>query len=121
MFNFFPPDFKIPGTTLFGPEFNLQTTATAFLRINFAFSFAFGSVGTGTTVDFTNYANIASDPNALLDALNALLLHGSMSSSTRASILTAVNAVPAGSAQNATRAKTAIYLIVSSSQYQVEY
>jgi uncharacterized protein (DUF1800 family) len=121
VFNFFPPDYEIPGTALLGPEFDLQTTATAFLRVNFAFSFAFGSVGTGTTVDFTTYTNLASDPNALLDALNSLLLHGAMSSSTRASILTAVNAVPTGSTQNATRAKTAIYLILSSSQYQVEY
>ena len=123
VFNFFPPDFGIPGTTLLGPEFNLQTTATAFLRINFAYQFAFTSIA-GTTVDFTAYANLAANPagsGQLLDALNALLLHGTMSSSTRASVLTAVNAVPAGSTQNLVRAKTAIYLITSSSQYQVEY
>ena len=37
------------------------------------------------------------------------------------SILTALNAVPAGATQGLTRARTAIYLITSSSQYQVEY
>jgi hypothetical protein len=48
------------------------------------------------------------------------LLHGTLSSSSRASILTAINAVPAGASQSMTQAKTAIYLIVSSSQYQIE-
>jgi 16S rRNA U1498 N3-methylase RsmE len=43
-----------------------------------------------------------------------------MTSDARASILAAVNAVPAGSTQNLLRAKTAIYLILSSSQYQIE-
>jgi hypothetical protein len=55
-----------------------------------------------------------------VDALNALLLHGTLSTSARNSIITAVNAVPSGSTQNLVRARTAIYLIASSSQYQVE-
>jgi len=41
--------------------------------------------------------------------------------SARASILAAVNAVPAGTNQNLNRAKAAIYLVASSSQYQIEY
>jgi hypothetical protein len=53
--------------------------------------------------------------------LTALLLHGSLSTSARASILTAVNAVPAGANQNLQRAQAAIYLILSSSQYQVQH
>jgi hypothetical protein len=32
-----------------------------------------------------------------------------------------VNAVPAGASQNLSRAKTAIYLIASSSQFQVQH
>jgi hypothetical protein len=43
-----------------------------------------------------------------------------MTAGARASILAAVNAVPAGSAQNLLCAEAAIYLILSSSQYQVE-
>jgi uncharacterized protein (DUF1800 family) len=125
VFNFFAPDYAIPGTspTLFGPEFNLQTTATSLLRINFAYQFAFTTIA-GTTVDFSSYGNMACDPAGacpMLDSLNTLLLHGAMSASTRASILTALNAVPAGATQGLTRARTAIYLITSSSQYQVEY
>jgi hypothetical protein len=123
VFNFFPPDYAIPGTNLLGPEFALQTTATALVRANFVNSFVFGSLSPGiTTVSFTPYANLAANPNAsgqLMDSLNTLLLHGSMSSSTRASILAAVNSVPPGSALQ--RAQDAIYLILSSSQYQVQH
>ncbi len=124
VFNFYPPDYGIPGTNLLGPEFALQTTATALVRANFVNSFVFGSIGSGTTVSFTPYANLAANPNAsgqLMDSLNALLLHGSMSSSASASILAAVNAVPAGANQNLQRAQDAIYLVLSSSQYQVQH
>jgi len=124
VFNFFPPSYNIPGTNLLGPEFDLETAATTLVRANFINSFVYGSIGTGTTVDFTAYANLSTNPNSpgqLLDSLNTLLLHGAMSSSDRASILTAVNAVPAGTTQNLLRAKTAIYLILSSSQYQVQH
>jgi uncharacterized protein (DUF1800 family) len=124
VFNFFPPGYAIPGTSTLGPEFDLQTTATALVRINFINSYVFGSIGSGTVVDFTPYASLATNPDdsgQLLDSLNALLLHGTMSASTRAAVLAAVNAVPAGGTQNLSRAKTAIYLILSSSQYQVEH
>jgi uncharacterized protein (DUF1800 family) len=120
VFNFFPPDFQIPGTTMLGPEFDLQTTAVTLVRVNFVNSFVFGPIGAGTTVDFTPWATLAADPNQLVDGLNTLLLHGTLSTSARSSIITAVNAVPAGSTQNLVRARTAIYLIASSSQYQVE-
>jgi uncharacterized protein (DUF1800 family) len=125
VFNFFPPDYGIPGTNLLGPEFAVQTTATALVRANFVNSFVFGSLSPGqTTVSFTPYANLAANPDAsgqLLDSLNTLLLHGSMSSSARASILAAVNTVAAGANQNLQRAQNAIYLILSSSQYQVQH
>jgi uncharacterized protein (DUF1800 family) len=123
VFNFFPPDYGIPGTNLLGPEFDLETTATTLVRANFINSFVYGSIGAGTTVSFTTYANLAANPNAtgqLLDTLNSLLLHNSMTADARTSILAAVNAVPAGSTQNLARAQAAIYLILSSSQYQVE-
>ena len=99
VFNFFPPDYLIPGTTLLGPEFDLQTTATSLARINFVNSFVFvtNGLGSGTTVDFTPYTTLAAtDVNQLVDSLNTLLLHGTLSSSSRASILAAVNAVPTG-------------------------
>ncbi len=120
VFSYFSPEFEIPGSTLLGPELNIQTTATTFERINFINTIAFGSKA-GTTVDFTSYANLAPNPNQLLDSLNTLLLHGSMSPDMRTSITNALNAVPSGSNQALQRAQTAIYLVLSSTQYQVQH
>jgi uncharacterized protein (DUF1800 family) len=120
VFNFYSPSYVIPGTTTVGPEFQILTTATSLLRVNWANTFVYGSFG-GESVDFSSYASQASNPGALLDTLNGLLLHGSMSSDMRNAILTAMQAVPAGSKQPMQQAQSAIYLIASSSQYQVQH
>jgi len=122
VFNFYAPNYVIPGSTLLGPEFQILTTATALSRANFANSFVFGtSLGTGATVSFATYASEATNPTALLATLNTLLLHGTMPASMQSSILTAMQDVPGGSSQTLMQAQTAIYLIVTSSQYQVQY
>ena len=121
VFNFFSPNFVIPGTSLYGPEFQILTTATSLNRANFVNTFVFGSLGSGTTVSFASYGTQASNPSALLDSLNTLMLHGTMSADMKTSILTAMQAVPAGANQGLQEAQTAIYLIGTSSQYQVQH
>ncbi len=56
--------------------------------------------------------------NQLLDALNTKMMHGTMTAQNQSTMLTAINAVAA--TDPLTRAKTAIYLIATSSQYQVQ-
>lgn len=119
VFSYFSPDYQIPGSPLFAPEMNIQNTATAFARINFLNTTAFGTRA-GTTIDWSALSALATNPTQLLDNLNALLLHGTLSANARGSIMTALNAVPAGNSQNEQRARTAFYLITSSSQYQVQ-
>jgi uncharacterized protein (DUF1800 family) len=121
VFNFFSPNFVIPGTSLYGPEFQILTTATSLNRANFVNTFVFGSLGSTTTVNFDSYASQASNPSALLDSLNTLMLHGTMSADMKTSILTAMQAVPAGTNQALQQAQAAIYLIGTSSQYQVQH
>jgi uncharacterized protein (DUF1800 family) len=121
VFNFYSPSYVIPGTTMYGPEFQILTTATSLNRVNWVNSFVFGSIGSGTTVDFSSYATQASNPSALLGSLNTLMLHGSMSSDMQSSILTAMQALPAGSKQGLQQTQAAIYLIGTSSQYQVQH
>ena len=87
--------------------------------MNWVNSYVFGSIGSGTTVDFSPYATQASNPTALLASLNTLMLHGTMSAAMQTSILAAMQAVPAGQNQALEQAQTAIYLIGTSSQYQV--
>jgi uncharacterized protein (DUF1800 family) len=118
VFNFYSPFFATT-TGHRAPEFQLLTTATALARANWVNTFAFGSIGTTTTIDFSGYGAQAATPSALLANLNTLMMHGTMSADMQNSILTAMQSVPAGSTQGVTQAKTAIYLIASSSQYQV--
>jgi hypothetical protein len=116
VFNYFHPDYQV-GPSLIGPEFEILGPATAINRSNFVADLVLSTI-TGTTVDFTTWSSLAADPNKMLDAMNGLFLHGQMSQPMRDSILTAVNAVPAN---NPTlRAKQALYLVLTSSQYQVQ-
>jgi len=127
VFNYYPPDYVVPGTHILGPEFALQNTTTALARINYVNTLAFGAAigpdptvygATGTQVDWSPLAALAGDPNALVAKLDTLLLHGTLSAAAQQAIVAAVSAVSANDAP--ARAKTAFYLVVSSPQYQVE-
>jgi hypothetical protein len=108
-----------------GPEFRLDDSATALARANFVNTVVFSSIApsppdrpVGTSLDFSGLVPLAADPTALMAELNALLMHQAMSPAMQTAILTAVQAVPASNPLM--RVKTAAYLVVSSSQYQVE-
>ena len=126
VFNYYPPTYVVPGTNAIGPEFAIQNSSTSINRYNFANTLAFGTIAPittlpgaiGTKPDWSALSAVAGDPNALLDKLDALLLHGTMTASARAAILPAVAAVAA--TDPLTRAKTAFYLVTTSSQFQVE-
>jgi len=126
VFNFYPPDYAVPHTAILGPEFAIQNTTTAFARINFVNALVFGTINpdpavygaTGTQVDWTALAAIAGDPDALVDRVDRILMHGTLSSAAHDAIVTAVKAIKA--TDTLTRAKTAFYLVATSSQYQVE-
>ena len=116
VFNFFPPQNLIAGTTLNGPEFAIFNTNTALARANFVNSIVTGSISSGTKLDFTPVIN-AGSPDAMADWLNTYLLHGTMSSQMKQAVLTAVSA--AGTSTK-NQARMALYLVISSSQYQVQ-
>jgi hypothetical protein len=56
--------------------------------------------------------------NQLLDFLNNKMMHGTMSAQMRSSILTAVTAITA--TNTLARAQAALYLVATSSQYQIQ-
>jgi len=126
VFNYYPPTYVLPGTVALAPEFAIQNSSTAINRYNFANTLSFGTIAPlatlpgaiGTRPDWTALSALAGNPNALLDKLNVLLLHGTMPAAMRASIVPAINAIAASDLL--TRAKTAFYLVVTSPQYQVE-
>jgi uncharacterized protein (DUF1800 family) len=123
VFNFFPPANLIPQTTLNGPEFAIFNTNTSLARVNFINSIVYGSISSGTKLDFTPVIT-AGTPDQMMALLNNLFLHGTMSDSMKQSILTAISAItvatPPSSNDLTNQAKAAIYLVTSSSQYQVQ-
>jgi uncharacterized protein (DUF1800 family) len=128
VFNYYPPDYLVPGTVTLAPEFGLQDSTTSISRINVANTLLMGNAiapsaavfgATGTGVDLTALQALAgSDPGAMVDRLGRIFLAGAMSAKMRSTILTAVNAIAAS--DTLTRARTAAYLVASSSQAQVD-
>jgi uncharacterized protein (DUF1800 family) len=126
VFNYYPPDYIVPGTTVLGPEFALQNASTAINRYNFANTFAFGTIAplatlpgaTGTVPNWSALQSLAANPASLVGELNTLLMHGTMPAAMQTSLLSAIDLVPA--TDPLTRAKTGFYLTITSPQYQVE-
>ena len=123
VFNFFPPQSLIPQTTLNGPEFAIFNTNTSLARLNFVNSIDYGQISGTTKLDFSPVIN-AGTPDQMVEWLNTLFLHGTMSDSMRQSIQTAISSITVATPPSATdlknQARTAIFLVISSSQYQVQ-
>ena len=128
VFNYYPPDYVVPGTPLLAPEFSLLNTGTGIKRINTLYILIFEGIAPnatdslkGTSIDIgeiTAYAAADASGNQLLDALNSKMMHGTLTPEQRSLVLNAVTIIPAS--DPVLRAKTAIYLIAASSQYQVQ-
>jgi uncharacterized protein (DUF1800 family) len=125
VFNFFPPTARVPGENALGPEFAIFSSLTSLRRSNFVYRVIFSTIPAappnrplGTSIDLASWDSLAANPDQLLDSLNTLLLHGAMSLEMRQTIKTAVASVPASNPR--LRVRTAIYLIATSSQYQVQ-
>jgi len=137
VFNYYSPKnvITIGGDNLLAPEFGLMTPTTAVARANFARKIIFDGINIepprfpnipsdipfGTALDLTemeNYSRNSPTGTPLVNALNTRLLNGTMPIHMRNTILSAVTAIPKGDANG--RAKTAIYLVVTSAEYQVQ-
>jgi uncharacterized protein (DUF1800 family) len=127
VFNHYPFDYVVPGTQLLGPEFGIETSTTAIGRANFANSLVFsngiapdpslfGSIG--TQLNLASYQALAMDASALAARLDRNLLGGRMSDAMRSAVVSAVNA--ASSSDALARARAGVWLVVTSSQYQVQ-
>jgi hypothetical protein len=125
VFSYFSPATVVPGTNgVRGPEFGLFTTSTALRRANFVNTMVFSRIAvsanapSGTAIDLSGMQALAGNPAQLVDALDRLLMHGAMSADMRQSIIDAVSAVAVTNPLK--RARTAVYLVATSPQYQVE-
>ena len=119
VFNFFPPEYVIPGTTTNAPEFGLENTATAILRLSLANSVVYNRIS-GFNVDLSATSTlgiIASNPGNLVDTLGTLFLHSQMSSDMRSAIVNNITALT----DMGERVRVATYLVITSTQYKIEH
>jgi hypothetical protein len=125
VFSYYPADYLLPGSTsVLAPEFGLLDTSATLKRANFVNTMVFSNipVGTnspnGTALDLSGLQALAGDPVQLISYLNQLLMHGEMSTTMQNSIINAVSVISSSSPR--LRAQHALYLVATSSQYQVE-
>ena len=117
VFNFYPPEYVIPGTQLNAPEFCLENTASSTLQLSLADRLSTGSMNVFSTdlSKTSTLGKIAADPGKITDTLGVLFMHGQMPADMRGVILNAISGL-SGYGQ---RVRVATYLILSSSKYKV--
>ena len=125
VFSYYPADFLLPGSTTFdAPEFGIFSASTSLRRANWVNTIVFANIPThantpnGTSLDLSRLQALAGDPVALVDELDRILLGRTMSASMKTSVINAVNAV--ASTNPLLRARQALYLVATSSQFQVQ-
>ena len=119
VFNFFPPSYVIPGSSTNAPEFALENTASAILRLTQANSLVYNGISS-FTVDLSATSPLgvmAANPATLVDYLGEIFMHGQMPANMRTAIInhiTPLTNIPQ-------RVRVAIYLVITSSQYKVNH
>ncbi|HET9315624.1 MAG TPA: DUF1800 family protein, partial [Vicinamibacteria bacterium] len=128
VFNFYQPDFQVPGTTILGPPLQIYTESNAVRRANLVNTFIYQTIGLpgyapagSSTVSFAAamqpFIQSAGNPGGMVDLMANQLMPGRMSPTTRQVIVNAVTATPSTDPTN--RARTALYLIATSPAFNV--
>ncbi len=135
VFSYYQPGYEVPGTKILGPAFGILSTSTTLRRANDINTLVYTGVAAnttptaaspdrprGTSIDIANLEALAPNPGDVADALNPLLFHGTMSSEVRTSLITAMNAINDVNVttRNQKRARVAVYLAATSSQYDIQ-
>ena len=135
VFSYYQPGYEVPGTKILGPAFGILSTTTTLRRANNINTLVYTGVNVnttptvanpdrprGTSIDIANLEALAGNPIDVVNALDALLLHGTMNAQMRTSIVTAMNTINDANitTRNQKRARTAVYLVATSSQYEIQ-
>jgi len=137
VFNFYPPDYPLPlGGGLLSPTSKLMSAATVIARHNLAFDWtANGDASrpeyavqssiagaTGTQPSWSLWEGYGTDTASMLAEINVLMLNNTMTAAQQSALITAANSVtnadPATQARR--RAQTALYVVATSPQFQVD-
>jgi uncharacterized protein (DUF1800 family) len=122
VFNYFPPSYVIPGTTINAPEFDLENTGTVIPRLSFVNGVEHSGGGYNFNVDLSatgTLGTLSATPSALVDYLGMVFMHSQMPTDMRTLIINEVTSIPATNVLE--RCSMAIYLVTTSSQYKILY
>jgi uncharacterized protein (DUF1800 family) len=114
VFSYFSPESRTQDGLL-GPEFQIYSTATSAARANTVNAALYSQLDTGTTIDLSPFMRWSGNFATLLDRIDCVLMHRSMSSSLKQAALSAAQA--AGTPQKAVQA--ALYVVLTSAEYNV--
>jgi uncharacterized protein (DUF1800 family) len=135
VFSYYQPSYEVPGTKILGPAFGILSTTTTLRRANNINTLIYAGISSnvsptaaspdrprGTSIDIANLEALAGNPTDVANALDALLLHGTMNPQMRSSIITAMNAINDAdvATRHQKRARAAVYLVATSSQYDIQ-
>jgi uncharacterized protein (DUF1800 family) len=126
VFNFFPPSYVIPGTSINAPEFAQEDTASAMIRLNLADSIVRNHL-TSFSIDLSQTSalgkiasatgNAGVDSANLVNALDVLFTHAQMPAAMKSAIVAHVTQLPV----IGQRVRVATWLVISSNFYQIEH
>lgn len=115
VFGHYSPMYHVPRSPLFGPEFQIYSPTEAVNRANFLYSW----MGNPWPINpaLQPFVSVASNPTALVNAVDNALLYGRMTPQMRTAL---VNAMPA-MYDNNQRVMTVLYLTATSGDYLVQH
>jgi hypothetical protein len=137
VFNYYPYDFPLPlGDNQVSPVSKLMTTSTMMARHNLAYDWTFAGEesradfkaqsvipgSTGTQLNWAEWDALGADTTALINRLDLVFLNNTMTSAQRSALSSAVAAIKNNDSaiQAHKRAQTALYIVATSPQFQVD-
>ena len=114
VFSYFSPQYRIAGGLL-GPEFQIDSTQTASDRADIVNTALYGALDSTTKLDLSPFVAKANDVSSLLDYIGYVFLHSTMSSA----LTQAAGSAAMAQSTAAAKAQAALYVVLTSSEYQV--
>jgi uncharacterized protein (DUF1800 family) len=116
IFNYYSPLYRIAGGLL-GPEFQTLNSSTALVRANVVQDLIARNLDGDIHYHLGPFTQLYSSPTDMVNAIDNAFMYGRMPATLKSDIITAIKA--AGNSADA--ARNAIYLIATSSLYQVQH
>ncbi len=116
VFSYYSPFSRVPGSALAGPEFQGLSPVNALERVNYIHYLLRQDANAEAQVVIAPYIALAGDVEALIASMDAHFLHGTMPEVLKQGIRDTV----ATTTDPARRARLALYLVLTSSHYQVK-